>query len=111
VRVEEIGDEGKVQFRVAGDEGGGSQEFAAFEFVGVVEDLFGALEQVPGLEWCARAEFWLELVEEDGIIFAIFDIIGEVLYSCAKLVDILLEKRAPVPSIPVGILQVIVEPS
>lgn len=54
--VEEVGDEGEVKFRVAGDERGGGEEFAAGELVGVLEDLFGALEQVVGLEGGAGAE-------------------------------------------------------
>ena len=56
MRVEEVGDEGEVEFRVAGYEGGRGQEFAAGEAVGVCEDLFGALVEVAGLEGGAVAE-------------------------------------------------------
>ena len=50
VSVEEVGDEGEVKFRVACYEGGGGEEFAAGELVGVGENLFGALEEIGGLE-------------------------------------------------------------
>ena len=61
VRVEEVGDEGEVEFRVAGDEGGGGEEFAAGELIGVGKDLFRALEEVGGLERGAGACIWGEL--------------------------------------------------
>lgn len=51
VGVEEVGDEGEVEFGVTGYEGGGREEFAAFEFVGVLENLFSALKEIAGLEW------------------------------------------------------------
>lgn len=80
--VEEVGDEGEVEFGVAGDEGGRGQEFAAgwVEPVGVLEDLFGALQKVRGLKWVARADIWCELVEQDRVVFAVFNVAGEVLY-------------------------------
>ena len=53
VVVEEVGYEGEVELRVAGDEGGGREEFAAVELVGIVEYLFGALEEVASLEGSA----------------------------------------------------------
>lgn len=76
--VEEVGDEGEVEFRVAGDEGLGGEEFAAGELVGVLEDLFGALEEVAVLERGAGAEVRGELVEEDGVIVAFFNVGGEI---------------------------------
>ena len=42
------------------------------------DDLFGALEEVGGLERVPRAGLGSELVEEDGVVFAVFDIGGEV---------------------------------
>lgn len=84
--VEEIRDKGEVEFRVAGDEGGGGEEFAAVELVGVVEDLFGALQEVAGLERGAGADFGLELVEEDGVVFAVFDVVREVRHTATLLV-------------------------
>ena len=83
VVVEEIGDEGEVEFGIAGDERCWSQEFAAWwvEAVGVLEDLLGALVEVGGLQGAAGADVRCELVEEDGVIFAVFDVGGEVLDS------------------------------
>jgi len=49
VVIEEIGDEGQIEFGVAGDKRGGGQEFAAVELISVGEDLFGTLVQVAGL--------------------------------------------------------------
>ncbi len=76
--VEKVGDEGEVEFWVAGDEGGGGEEFAAGELVGVVEDLFGAGEKVSGLEGGTAAGFRRELVEEHGVVVAFFYVGGEV---------------------------------
>lgn len=56
--VEEVGYEGEVKFRVSGDEGGGGEEFAAVEFVGVVENLLGSLMEIAGLEGRAATELW-----------------------------------------------------
>ena len=78
VGVEKVGDEGEVEFRVAGDEGGWGEEFAAVEFVGVLENLFGALVEVAGLKGAAGAEVGGELSEEDGVVVAFFDVGGEV---------------------------------
>ena len=80
VRIEEVGDKGEVKFRVAGYEGGRGEEFAAGELVGVGEDLFRALEEIGGLERGAGACFWGELREEDGIVFGVFNVGGEVGY-------------------------------
>ena len=44
VSVEKVGDEGEVEFWVAGDQGCGGEEFAAVEPVCVLEYLFGSLE-------------------------------------------------------------------
>lgn len=49
--VEEIGNESEIEFRVACYEGCRREEFAAVEFVGVLKDLFGALEKIAGLKW------------------------------------------------------------
>ena len=62
MRVEKIGDKGKVQFRVAGHQGGGGEEFAAFELVGVVQDFFGSLKEITGLQGRTAAEFGCELI-------------------------------------------------
>ena len=56
VGVEKVGDEGEVEFRVAGYKGGGGKKFAAVESVGVLEDFFGSLEEVAGLEGRAAAD-------------------------------------------------------
>jgi hypothetical protein len=78
VRVEEVGDEGEVKLWVAGDERAGRKEFAAVEPVGVLQDLLGALEEVACLEWGAGADVRCELVEEDGIVLAVFYVGGKV---------------------------------
>ena len=83
VIVEEVGDEGEVEFRVAGYEGGWGEEFAAgwVEAVGVLQDLFGSLVEIGRLQWASRADVGCELVEEDGVVFAVFDVVGEILDS------------------------------
>ncbi len=58
MRVEQVCHKSEVKFGVSGDQGRGGQEFAAVETVGVVEDLFGAMEEVAGLEWRAGAGLW-----------------------------------------------------
>jgi hypothetical protein len=74
VGVEEICDEGEIELWVTGDEGRGCEEFAAFEKVGVVEDLFGSLKEIAGLEWGSTADVWCELVQEYGVVLAVFDV-------------------------------------
>ncbi len=79
--IEEVRDESEVELGVAGDEGGRGEEFAAggVEAVGVLQDLLGALVEVRCLEGRAGAGVGGELVEEDGVVFAVFDVGGEVL--------------------------------
>jgi hypothetical protein len=112
VGVEEVGDEGEVELWVAGDEGGGRQEFAAVEAVGVVEDLFGALVKVGGLERPARACVRRQLVEEDGVVFPVFDVFGEVGDAGVELVRVSLELEMVrnLRPVPFGVLQMVVEP-
>jgi len=45
------------------------------EFVGIVEDLFGALKEVTSLERSTRAKLGRQLVEQDGIVLAVFNIV------------------------------------
>ena len=78
VVVEEVCHEGEIQFGISGDEGGGSEVFSAVEFVGVLEDLFGSLEEVSCLEWGAGTFGGVELVEEDSIIFTVLDVLTKV---------------------------------
>ena len=40
--------------------------------------MFSAIVEVTGLEWCAGADVWFELVEEDCIVLTVFNIGGEV---------------------------------
>lgn len=58
MRVEEVSYEGEVELRVAGDEGGGGEEFAAAKGVCVLEYLLGTLEEISLLEGSAGAGFW-----------------------------------------------------
>ncbi|KAL8962759.1 MAG: hypothetical protein Q9193_000878, partial [Seirophora villosa] len=78
VGVEEVGYKGEVEFGVAGHEGGRREEFAAREFIGVLKDLFGALVEVAGLEGRAGALVRGQLVQEDGVVVAFFDVGGEI---------------------------------
>lgn len=94
VGVEEVGDEGEIELGVAGNERFGSEELAALEFVGVVKDLLGALEEVAGLEGSAGADVGGELVEEDGIVFGVGDVLAEVVHR----------------AVPFGGLEMVVEP-
>lgn len=85
VSVEEVGNKGKVELGVSGNKRCGGEELATFEFVGIVEDLLGSLKEILGLKRTTRADVRLELVEEDGVVFAIFDVGREVLdtlWSC-----------------------------
>ena len=76
--IEKVCDEGEVEFWVAGDEGGWGEKFTAGELVCVLEDLFGTLEEVAGLEGGAGAEVGGKLGEEDGVIVAVFDVRREI---------------------------------
>ena len=58
VSVEKISNEGKVEFGVSGYKGGRRKELAAVQSVSILEDLFGTLEKVSGLEGAAAAEIW-----------------------------------------------------
>lgn len=76
VVVEEVSDEGEVELGVTANKRFWCQEFAAAEFVSFLKDLFSALEIVSCVEGRARtAVLAADLAKEDGIIFAIFDVI------------------------------------
>lgn len=75
--------------------------------------MFGALMEVGRLERAARANRRCELIEQDGIVLAVGDILGEVLNpvtivskSCCRMV----EGQCILP-VPFGVLEMIVEPS
>ncbi len=74
VSVEKISNKGEVEFGVSGYEGRWRKELAAVQSVGVLEDLFGTLEKVSGLEGAAAAEIWSQLIKENGIIVAFFNV-------------------------------------
>jgi hypothetical protein len=57
VGVEEMSDKGQVQFGVSRDERVGSQESSTVDLIGVLQDLFGTLVQVRGLQGRSRAVF------------------------------------------------------
>ena len=46
MRVEEVGDEGEIEFGVAGYEGCRGEEFAAVESVRILKDELGPLEKI-----------------------------------------------------------------
>jgi hypothetical protein len=46
-----------------------------------LQNLFCALEEIGGLKWTAGADVWGELVEQDSVILAVLDVVGEVLDS------------------------------
>ena len=112
VRVEEVGDEGEVQARVAGEQRRGREVLPAADVRGVLQDLFGPRAEIAGLQRRERAVVGLELVEEDGVVLAVLDVAAEVVDSatgirigmCWKLTDC-------VPPLPAGCLQVVVEPT
>lgn len=83
--IEEVGDESKVELRVASDERGWGEEFAArgIEAIRGLEDLFGSLVEVGCLQGGAIADLRGELREQDSVILAIFDVAGEVLDAVA----------------------------
>ncbi len=74
VSVEKISNEGKVEFGVSGYKGRRRKELAAVQSVSILENLFGTLEKVSGLEGAAAAEIWSQLVEENSVIVAFFDV-------------------------------------
>lgn len=76
--IEQIGDEGKVEFGISSYEGGRGQKLAAIEGIGILKHLFGALQKVSLLEGSAGANIRSKLVEEYGIVFAILYITREV---------------------------------
>jgi hypothetical protein len=69
--------------------------------------------EVAGLERCAGADVWFELIEEDCVVLAVFDIRGEVGDSSCKLVDVkgINGTCLNVRPCPFGVLQVVVEPT
>lgn len=78
VCVEQVCDKSQVELGVAGYERCRCQELAAVEGVGILEDAFGALEEVGLLERGAGAGLGRELVEQDRVVLAILDVGGEV---------------------------------
>ena len=74
VSVEKISNEGEVEFGISGYKRRGRKELAAVQSVSILENLFGTLEKVSGLEGVAAAEIWSQLVEENSVIVAFFDV-------------------------------------
>ena len=72
--VEKISNEGEVEFGVSSYKGRGRKELAAVQSVSILQNLFGTLEKVSSLEGTAAAEIWSQLVEENSIIVAFFDV-------------------------------------
>ena len=62
VSVEKISNEGEVEFGVSSYKRRRRKKFAAVESVSILEDLFGTLEKISGLEGAAAAEIWSQLV-------------------------------------------------
>jgi len=93
--VEEVGDEGEIEFLVPLVDVLGRDEFSAVEFFGSLKNHLGSLQQVCFLETVAVAVLGGDLSEKDGIVFGVLDISREVGDA----------------SRPSGSLQVIVEPS
>ena len=58
VGIEEVGDKGKVEFRVPSYKRCWGEKFATIESVGVLEDLFSTLKEIAGLEGAAAAYVW-----------------------------------------------------
>lgn len=63
VSIEQIGDEGKVEFRVSSYERRWGEKFATIKSVGILKNLFGSLEEVAGLEGAAAANVRSQLVQ------------------------------------------------
>lgn len=74
VSVEKISNEGEVEFGISGYKGGWRKELAAVQSVSILENLFGTLEKISGLEGAAAADIWSQLVEENSVIVAFFDV-------------------------------------
>ena len=62
VSVEKISNEGEVEFGISSYKRRRRKKFAAVESVSILEDLFGTLEKISGLEGAAAAEIWSQLV-------------------------------------------------
>lgn len=62
VSVEKISNEGEVEFGVSSYKRRRRKKFAAVESVSILEDLFGTLEKISGLEGAAAAKIWSQLV-------------------------------------------------
>jgi hypothetical protein len=71
VSVEQIRDKSKVELGVSGYKRCRCQELAAFEPVGILEDLLSALMKIAGLKRTTRADFGGELIEQNCVVFSI----------------------------------------
>lgn len=81
MRIEQICDKRKVEARVSGDERRRRKVLSAPDAFSVIEDLFSSTSEVRSLEGRSGALVRLELIEEDGVVFAILDILTEVCHS------------------------------
>lgn len=72
--IEKISNEGEVELGVSGYKGSRRKEFAAVQVVSILQNLFGTLEKVSSLEGAAAAKIWRQLVEENSVIVAFFDV-------------------------------------
>ena len=79
VGVEQVGDEGKVELGVSGDERRGSQELSAAKAVGVVKHGLGPLEKILDLQRTpVDPVFRSNLRKKNGIVLSVFDVGREV---------------------------------
>ena len=74
VSVEKVSNEGEVEFGVSGYKRGRRKELAAVQSVSILKNLFGTLEKVSGLEGATAAKIWSQLVEENSVIVAFFNV-------------------------------------
>jgi hypothetical protein len=79
--VEDVGNEGKVEFGVALADFAWSNEFAALNLVSFHEHSLCTVHGIGFLHWSKGAAFWGNLVENDGVGFRVGDIFAEVLDS------------------------------
>jgi hypothetical protein len=81
VRVEEMSDEGKVEFGVSSNQGLGREELATSDLVGVLQNLLCTFVKVVGVQRGTRADVGHKLIQKNGVILGIRNIFAKVAHA------------------------------
>jgi len=81
VGIKQVSDKGQVQLGVTSNKGLGREILATVELLGVLKNHLGARKEVVLTKRGPRADFWGQLVKQDGIVLSVLHIRTKVIYT------------------------------